>query len=189
LAKDRSTRWWPRTWIACENLPELAANTNPERWLLRVQRNRFIDRARRRQRAPVVALNGPVRTERLASTEAGPEELLLREDEERALDLAFQQLDDTHRLLLSLRAEGYVLSSLEDPSLADAQRLEALLYHLRSSGSDMPLENLLDKKGIRHCWPARRQCKMMSSSRGPHMSVRGRRGQRRCGHCQYSPQA
>jgi RNA polymerase sigma factor (sigma-70 family) len=119
--------------IACENLPELAANTNPERWLLRVQRNRFIDRARRRQRAPVVALKSPVRAERLASTEAGPEELLLREVEERALDLAFQQLDDTHRLLLSLRAEGYGLAEIEAITGIGKDVLRARLHRARRS--------------------------------------------------------
>jgi RNA polymerase sigma factor (sigma-70 family) len=119
--------------IACENLAELAANSNPERWLLRVQRNRFIDRARRRQRAPVVNLKAPARTERLASTEAGPEELLQREDEEHALDLAFQQLDDTHRLLLSLRAEGYGLAEIEAITGIGKDVLRARLHRARRS--------------------------------------------------------
>jgi len=119
--------------IAFQNLPELAANSNPERWLLRVQRNRFIDRARRRQRAPVVTLKAPARTEWLASTEAGPEELLLREDEERALDLAFQQLDDTHRLLLSLRAEGYGLAEIEAITGIGKDVLRARLHRARRS--------------------------------------------------------
>lgn len=119
--------------IACENLPELAANSNPERWLLRVQRNRFIDRARRRQRAPVVTLKVPARTERLASTEAGPEELLQREDEERVLDLAFQRLDDTHRLLLSLRAEGYGLAEIEAITGIGKDVLRARLHRARRS--------------------------------------------------------
>ncbi len=119
--------------IACENLPELAASSNPDRWLLRVQRNRFIDRARRRQRAPVVTLRVPARTERLASTDAGPEELLLRDDDERALDLAFQQLDETHRLLLSLRAEGYGLAEIEAITGIGKDVLRARLHRARRS--------------------------------------------------------
>jgi RNA polymerase sigma-70 factor, ECF subfamily len=118
---------------ACENLDELAVNPHPERWLLRVQRNRFIDRARRRQRAPVVTLNVPARTERLASTEAGPEELMQRDQEERALDLAFQQLDDTQRLLLSLRAEGYGLAEIEVISGIGRDVLRARLHRARRS--------------------------------------------------------
>jgi RNA polymerase sigma factor (sigma-70 family) len=119
--------------IACENLGELAANSHPERWLLRVQRNRFIDRARRRQRAPVVMLKVPARTERLASTEAGPEELLQQDEEERALDLAFQKLDDTHRLLLSLRAEGYGLAEIEAITGIGRDVLRARLHRARRS--------------------------------------------------------
>jgi RNA polymerase sigma-70 factor (ECF subfamily) len=118
---------------ACENLDELAANPHPERWLLRVQRNRLIDRARRRQRAPVVTLNVPARTERLASTEAGPEELLQRDQEERAFDLAFQKLDDTQRLLLSLRAEGYGLAEIEVISGIGRDVLRARLHRARRS--------------------------------------------------------
>lgn len=119
--------------IACENLTELAANSNPERWLLRVQRNRFIDRARRRQRAPVVTLKAPARTERLASTEAGPEELLQRDEDELALDLAFQKLDDTQRLLLSLRAEGYDLAEIEAITGIGKDVLRARLHRARRS--------------------------------------------------------
>ncbi|MEO8315443.1 MAG: sigma-70 family RNA polymerase sigma factor [Pseudomonadota bacterium] len=119
--------------IACENLAELETNSHPERWLLRVQRNRFIDRARRRQRAPVVTLKVPARTERLASTEAGPEELLQRDEEERALDIAFQKLDDTHRLLLSLRAEGYGLAEIETITGIGKDVLRARLHRARRS--------------------------------------------------------
>lgn len=118
---------------ACENLAELELNSSPERWLLRVQRNLFIDRARRRQRAPVVTLKGPGRTERLASAEAGPEELLQREDEEQALDVAFQKLDDTHRLLLSLRAEGYGLAEIETITGIGRDVLRARLHRARRS--------------------------------------------------------
>ncbi|MEO6078755.1 MAG: sigma-70 family RNA polymerase sigma factor [Steroidobacteraceae bacterium] len=119
--------------IACENLTELAANSHPERWLLRVQRNRFIDRARRLQRGPVVTLRVPARTDRWASTEAGPEELLQRDEEERALDLAFQKLDETHRLLLSLRAEGYGLAEIEAITGIGRDVLRARLHRARRS--------------------------------------------------------
>jgi DNA-directed RNA polymerase specialized sigma24 family protein len=81
----------------------------------------------------VVTLKIPARTERLASTEAGPEELLLRDDEERMLDLAFQQLDDTHRLLLSLRAEGYGLAEIEAITGIGKDVLRARLHRARRS--------------------------------------------------------
>lgn len=118
---------------ACENLDELASNPHPERWLLRVQRNRFIDRARRLQRAPVVMLKAPVRTDRLASTEAGPEDLLQQQDSERALDLAFQKLDETQRLLLSLRAEGHGLADIEAITGIGRDVLRARLHRARRS--------------------------------------------------------
>jgi RNA polymerase sigma-70 factor (ECF subfamily) len=116
---------------ACENLDELAANPHPDRWLLRVQRNRFIDRARRRQRAPVVMLKVPVRTERLASTAPGPEELLQQDESERALDLAFAKLDETQRLLLSLRVEGYGLAEIEAVTGIGREVLRARLHRAR----------------------------------------------------------
>jgi RNA polymerase sigma-70 factor, ECF subfamily len=118
---------------ACENLDELASSSHPARWLLRVQRNRFIDRARRRQRAPVVTLKIAARTDRVASTEAGPEELLQQDEEERALDLAFQKLDETHRLLLSLRAEGYGLAEIEHITGIGRDVLRARLHRARCS--------------------------------------------------------
>src|SRR5690606_33606810 len=42
---------------ACENLSDLQAAEHPDRWLLQVLRNRFINVARRRRRAPFVALD------------------------------------------------------------------------------------------------------------------------------------
>jgi RNA polymerase sigma-70 factor (ECF subfamily) len=119
--------------IACENLAELGTAPNPQRWLLRVQRNRFIDRSRRRQRGPVVPLNDPARTERVASTDAGPEELLQQDEAGRALDEAFQKLDETQRLLLSLRAEGHGLADIEHITGIGRKVLRARLHRARLS--------------------------------------------------------
>jgi RNA polymerase sigma-70 factor, ECF subfamily len=119
--------------IACESLNELAVTPHPERWLLRVQRNRLIDRARRRQRSPVVTLRVPANTEGLASADAGPEEALQQEEEERQLDTAFQQLDETQRLLLSLRAEGYGLAEIEAITGIGRDVLRARLHRARRS--------------------------------------------------------
>jgi RNA polymerase sigma-70 factor (ECF subfamily) len=120
--------------IACENLAELGTAPNPRRWLLRVQRNRFIDKARRRQRAPVVQLKNPARsTERLASTDAGPDELLQQDEAERALDRAFQKLDETQRLLLSLRAEGHGLADIEHITGISREVLRSRLHRARLS--------------------------------------------------------
>lgn len=124
---------------ACEHLDELATTPHPERWLLRVQRNRLIDVARRRQRAPVVPLRDPARTDRLASTDAGPEDLLQQDEQERALDRAFQQLDATQRLLLSLRAEGHGLADIESITGIGRDVLRARLHRARLS-----LAQLLD---------------------------------------------
>jgi RNA polymerase sigma-70 factor (ECF subfamily) len=119
--------------VACENLAALSTAPNPQRWLLRVQRNRFIDKARRRQRAPVVPLKDPARTERVASSDAGPDELLQQDEAGRALDRAFQKLDQTQRLLLSLRAEGHGLADIEHITGIGREVLRARLHRARLS--------------------------------------------------------
>ncbi len=65
---------------------------------------------------------------------------------------------DSHSMVRALAESGlsgeaawksYVRSSLEDTTLPDAQRLEAVLYQLRSlNGSTQPLANLLDDDAI-----------------------------------------
>jgi RNA polymerase sigma factor (sigma-70 family) len=117
--------------VACENLAELGVRPQPLHWLLRVQRNLFIDGARRRKRAPVVAMDA--RAARVASADPGPDEMLEQTDSERALERAFQQLDDNQRLLLTLRAEGYELEEIEAILGIDGGALRARLHRARRS--------------------------------------------------------
>jgi DNA-directed RNA polymerase specialized sigma24 family protein len=84
-------------------------------------------------------LSVPARAERLASTAAGPEEVLQQEEEEYQLDLIFQKLDETQRLLLSLRAEGYGLAEIEAITGIGREVLRARLHRARRT-----LAQLLD---------------------------------------------
>jgi RNA polymerase sigma-70 factor (ECF subfamily) len=118
---------------ACEHLEQLEGNTHPLRWLLRVQHNRFIDGARRRKRVPIVALDMDARAAGLVSAEPGPEELLQQSESERALERAFQQLDDTQRVLLTLRAEGHGLDEIEAITGIGREVLRARLHRARRS--------------------------------------------------------
>jgi hypothetical protein len=66
---------------------------------------------------------------------------------------------DSHPMLRAVANRGlsgeatwksYVISSLEDTTLSDVQRLEAVLFHVRSSDiSDQPLADLLDDDAIK----------------------------------------
>jgi hypothetical protein len=66
---------------------------------------------------------------------------------------------DSHSMLRAIANRGlsgeatwksYVLSSLEDTTLSDAQRLEAVLFHVRSSDvSNQPLADMLDNDAIK----------------------------------------
>jgi RNA polymerase sigma-70 factor (ECF subfamily) len=118
---------------ACENLTGLAASPHPLRWLLRVQHNRFIDGARRRQRGPMVAMDVTARAANLASAAPGPEDLLQQADAERAFERAFLALEDTQRTLLSLRAEGYGLDEIESITGISREVLRARLHRARRS--------------------------------------------------------
>lgn len=116
---------------ACENLDALTSAEHPDRWLLRVLFNRFIDRKRRRDRSPVVPLFDFVEPLPLPSGEAGPEELCQRGEDERAFSVAFSRLDRTQQMLLSLRAEGYGLAEIEEITGIGKSVLRARLHRAR----------------------------------------------------------
>lgn len=118
---------------ACENLADLEAVDRPDRWLLRVLHNRFINIAKRRRRAPFVPLEDSPGIGQIASNEPGPEQLLQMSDAEHALEYAFLQLEDTQRTLLSLRAEGYDLVEIENITGIGKEVLRARLHRARRS--------------------------------------------------------
>lgn len=118
---------------ACEHLAQLEASPHPVRWLLRVQRNRFIDGARRRRRAPVVAVDLSAREVHLPGAELGPELLLEQLESEHALERAFQRLDDDQQELLALRAEGYGLEEIQAITGIGKAVLRARLHRARRS--------------------------------------------------------
>jgi RNA polymerase sigma-70 factor (ECF subfamily) len=118
---------------ACENPADLDAAQHPVRWLLRVLHNRFIDGARRRKRAPLVAIEDVCGAARIVSSEPDPEALLVQDESERALQRAFLQLDPTQRTLLSLRAEGHDLAEIEAITGIGREVLRARLHRARRS--------------------------------------------------------
>jgi RNA polymerase sigma-70 factor, ECF subfamily len=119
--------------IACEKLAELEATTYPVRWLLRVQQNLFIDGVRRRRRSPVVAMDLSAYAANLPGTEPGPQDLAEQAQYHQFLLSAFQRLDKTQRLLLSLRVEGYSLAEIEAITGVSKDVLRARLQRARAS--------------------------------------------------------
>jgi RNA polymerase sigma-70 factor, ECF subfamily len=118
---------------ACENLASLAVLDRPDRWLLRVLHNHFINVSKRRRRAPFVPLADNPGAVQIASSEPGPEALLQMGEGERALELAFLNLEDMQRTLLSLRAEGYGLAEIEGITGIGRDVLRARLHRARLS--------------------------------------------------------
>jgi len=105
-------------------------------------------------RAAQVDPDTSVRTEAVATLVAD----YARDSRSRAALELVARLD-SHSMVRALARRGlsgeatwtsYVRSSLEDTTLPDGQRLEAVLYHLRSSAvSDHPLADLLDDDAIK----------------------------------------
>jgi RNA polymerase sigma factor (sigma-70 family) len=116
---------------ACGRLPEVAGTDSPRKWLLTVLHNRFIDGQRRRKRTPVVPAEEVDELDQLPSDDFDPEELAQQFQDERALEQAFLQLNDTQRTLLSLRAEGYELPEIEAITGIDRKVLSARLNRAR----------------------------------------------------------
>jgi RNA polymerase sigma-70 factor (ECF subfamily) len=118
---------------ACEHLADLSGVDRPDRWLLRVLHNRFINLVKRRRRAPFVPLDESPDVAQMATGDPGPEERLQMDHAERALEQAFLKLDETQRTLLSLRAEGYELAEIEAITGIGKEVLRARLHRARRS--------------------------------------------------------
>jgi RNA polymerase sigma-70 factor (ECF subfamily) len=127
LVQDTCLKAW-------QQLPAPPADTTLDRWLLRILYHRFVDEARRRKRAPVQPLNGADDpTHRLPSASPGPEQLAETAESELALETAWQRLERTQRMLLTLRAEGYGLREIEDITGISRDVLRARLHRARRS--------------------------------------------------------
>lgn len=118
---------------ACEHPAGLRDADHPDRWLLRVLHNRFINVAKRRQRSPLVPVEDTPDVALMASNEPGPEAALQLDDAAQALERAFLQLDGTQRTLLSLRAEGYELTEIATITGIGKQVLRVRLHRARRS--------------------------------------------------------
>jgi RNA polymerase sigma-70 factor (ECF subfamily) len=137
---------------ARERLEELRCMEHPDRWLLRVLHNRFVDRARRQSRAPVVNLHDVAPAApldiRAAEFDADLAELTARE---RAFLAACAKLSDPHRVLLSLRAEGYALPEIADITGIDKAVLRGRLHRARLSLAQHLAEELaMGEPNARH---------------------------------------
>lgn len=117
----------------CANFTGLAAADHPDRWLVRVLFNRFIDGGRRRQRSPIVALNSEFDASASSSDAPGPAELAEQSEREQRFELAWARLKENHRMLLSLRAEGYGLAEIEEITGVSKTVLRARLQRARQS--------------------------------------------------------
>lgn len=129
---------------ACSRLAEVAATDSPRRWLLAVLHNRFIDGQRRRRRSPIVPVEESEEAVARLSAGFNPEELLQQSQDEQALELAFLQLNDTHRTLLTLRAEGYELPEIEAITGIDRKVLSARLNRARVTLA----QRLIEQKSV-----------------------------------------
>lgn len=118
---------------ACENAAEVSAAHHPDRWLVRVLHNRFIDRARHRKRSPFIPIDEANAASPLVCERPGPEETLQQADAERALVRAYLRLEEDQRTLLVLRAEGYDLAEIESITGIAKDVLRARLHRARRS--------------------------------------------------------
>jgi RNA polymerase sigma-70 factor (ECF subfamily) len=118
---------------ACQSLAVLASAEHPDRWLIRVLYNCFVDGSRRQERSPVVAIDDRGGIGIHASTEPGPEVFAEQADSERRVLAACARLSESHRALLSLRAEGYGLAEIEEIAGISRQVLRARLHRARLS--------------------------------------------------------
>ena len=116
---------------ACEHLTDLKAVEHPDRWLLRVLHNRFLNITKRRKRSPLVLIEDVPEAIQIASTEPGPEVSMQMDDAWRALELAYLHLDETQRTLLSLRTEGYDMNEIHSITGISRDVLRARLYRAR----------------------------------------------------------
>lgn len=116
---------------ACQSLAILAAADRPDRWLIRVLYNRFVDGARRRERSPVVPIEDHGGTGHFASAEPEPEAAAEQGEQERAILNACMRLSGSHRALLSLRAEGHGLAEIEQITGISRDVLRARLHRAR----------------------------------------------------------
>jgi len=119
---------------ACEKLDGLGDMEHPDRWLLRVLHNRFIDGARRQTRAPVVNLHDVAPSAAVASpAEESHGDLAELTERERAFLSACAKLSSEHRAVLSLRAEGYALPEIAAITGIDQSVLRGRLHRARRS--------------------------------------------------------
>lgn len=118
---------------ACEHMRDLAAVEHPERWLLRVLHNRFLNLCKRRRRSPLVAVGDAPEVAEFPTTAPGPEEWTQIDDSLRILELAYLRLDETQRTLLSLRMEGYDMSEIHSITGISKEVLRARLHRARRS--------------------------------------------------------
>jgi RNA polymerase sigma-70 factor (ECF subfamily) len=137
---------------ACERLEGLTDIEHPDRWLLRVLHNRFIDGARRQSRAPVVNLHDVaplVVVDALAEERHG--DIAELTERERAFLAACAKLSDQHRMMLSLRAEGYALPEIAGIMDIDNSVLRGRLHRARQSLAQHLAEELAtDAPQARH---------------------------------------
>jgi RNA polymerase sigma-70 factor (ECF subfamily) len=119
---------------ACEKLDELEGMEHPDRWLLRVLHNRFVDGARRQSRAPVVNLNDVAPFAAIdALADERHTDLADLTDRERAFLTGCAKLSDQHRMMLSLRAEGYALPEIAAIMDIDNSVLRGRLHRARQN--------------------------------------------------------
>jgi RNA polymerase sigma-70 factor (ECF subfamily) len=137
---------------ACERLGELEDMEHPDRWLLRVLHNRFVDGARRHSRAPVVNLNDGARFAAVDALNDGHHgDLADLTHRERAFLAACAKLSDQHRMMLSLRAEGYALPEIAEIMAIDNSVLRGRLHRARENLARHLAEELVtDAPRARH---------------------------------------
>lgn len=126
LVQDACEKAW-------QKLALLEAADYPERWLMRILYNRFVDGVRHRERSPLVSVDDKGGIGQHASTDSGPAEIAEQDEREQAIDHACMQLSESHRALLSLRAEGHGLAEIEQITGISRDVLRARLHRARLS--------------------------------------------------------
>ena len=116
-------------------------------WLYRLTSNVCIDFLRRQKRRTAVSLTSPEEADStefdVTDLQPGPEELAIHRDDQRAVSKAMSQLDEEHRLVLTLR----VVEELSYEQIADVLGVKTGTVKSRLARARNRLRNILVQNG------------------------------------------
>jgi RNA polymerase sigma-70 factor (ECF subfamily) len=128
---------------------EIAALDKPRPWLARALYRLYVDRWRRAERSPIVAVEDVDLPEEDAPARPGPATELESHWTRERLQTALQALNPDQRALLMLHdVEGYTLSELEEVLATPIGTLKSRLHRARAAMRGQLMEPLSDGERV-----------------------------------------